>query len=182
MSIYDNMVAKLPAVMRQENVLKYYAAIAELLEHFDSQLEIFKNVHLVDSATGIWLDELGKLVNVFRDGDTDNDYRARISFEFFRYYYAPTLTNLLAFTLQFSGFYPSAIEGINFGVGTEPAYLKFIFGYAKVWDDYITTKWDDHLTKTWDQLGYVFNPDFDPTIIENLDRIAGAGVKLETDY
>ena len=105
MAIYDDMVAKLPSVMRQENVLKYYAAIAPLLEDFDNQLEIFKSIHLVKDATGVWLDQLGKLVNVFRDGDNDADYRAKISFEYYRYYYAPTLTNLLKFTLQFSGFY-----------------------------------------------------------------------------
>jgi hypothetical protein len=207
MAIYDDMIEKLPSVMRQENVLKYYSAISELFEDFDNQLVIFENVHLIKSATGEWLDKLGTYVQVARNGNNDEDYRARISFEYFRFYFAPTLTNLLTFVKQFSGFYPTRIEGQNFNItwssyfdstwaqllgftwediqgftSNEPAYLKFVFGSEKVWNDYLATTWGSHETKTWEQFGYVFDPDFDPSFIENIDKIAGAGVKLETDY
>ena len=155
MAIYDDMVAKLPSVMRQENVLKYYAAIAEMLEHFDSQLEIFENVHLVDLATGEWLDNIGQYVNVSRENDNDADYRARIKLEFYKYYFVPTLNQFLVLINSFTGVYPDSYQtqNENFG-GTEEAYIKF---------------------------SYDFEPGFDISIFEGLDKFAGGGIRLEND-
>ena len=155
MAIYDDMVAKLPAVMRQENVLKYYAAVAPLLEEFDDQLLIFENVHLVDLATGTFLDDIGQYVNVSRAGDNDTNYRARIKLEFYRYYFVPTLDNFLALINSFTGVYPDTIQtqNENFG-GTEEAYIKF---------------------------SYDFEPGFDIAIFDELDKLAGGGIRLEND-
>ena len=177
MAIYDNLVAKLPSVMRQENTLKYYAAIAEVLEEFNSQFAIFENIHLLEVATGEWLDILGQYVNVSRNNENDEDYRARIKLEFYRYYFIPTLDNLLNFINSLTGVYPDAIFSLNNNLTvaqqaerytveelaeflvedfnqTEPAYIKF---------------------------RYVFDPDFNIDILEQLDDVVGGGIRLEND-
>jgi len=154
MSAYDDMIAKLPAVMRQTNVKAFYTAIGNMMDKFDTFLETYDSVHLVDSATGKWLDNLGKLVSVERNALNDEDYRAKIKLEFYRYYYVPTMDNLLALIKEFSGVYPNVITTQN--------------------EDFT------HETASY-TMEYDFNPGFDIDIFDDLDKFVGGGVRLIND-
>ena len=179
MAVYDDMLAKLPAIMRQDNVKLFYKSIAVLMDDFDELLVTYADVHLVNNATGDWLDNLGKLVGVVRDGESDEDYRANIKISYYRKYFVPTLDNLLDFIAGFTGYYPKITETQNEDISLEKGYINFTFGVPTVWGDYSSNVWGDYSEYLWRQFGYIFSPGFNFDILDQIGDIAGAGINVE---
>jgi hypothetical protein len=154
MAAYDDMIKKLPAVMKQTNVKLFYKSVGAMMDDFDELLVTYESIHLVDSATGTWLDNLGKLVGEERAFDSDEDYRARIKLEFYRYYYVPTLDKLLTLIKKFAGVYPDSVATQNEDTVNEKAAIT---------------------------MSYDFSPSFDVAIFDDMDKLAGGGIKLIND-
>ena len=181
MGAYDNMIAKLPAVMRQTNVKSFYTAIGSMMDEFDTFLITYDKVHLVDSATGDWLDNLGKLVSVERNFLNDADYRAKIKLEFYRYYYVPTLDNLLALIKKFSGVYPDLVSTQNdvdiISTVLEAKELA-VYALSKYKVRGTSLSLGNNTEPASIKMSYDFSPSFDIDIFDDLDKFVGGGVRL----
>lgn len=181
MAAYEDMIKKVPAVMRQENVLKFYKVVSSSFDDFDSCLDQFERIHEVDYATGYWLNDLGAMVGLARNNDNDSDYRARMKTYYCRRYLVPTLDNLFKFIKAFTGYYPYSYECQNTNFNEEPACIKFNFGNPQTWGDRSVYKWGEWTDKRWLDFGYNFGVNFSESILSEIDNFVSAGTKTKTN-
>jgi len=111
MSNKDVMFSKLPAVMQQSEVEKFYNVMGKLYDDFDNFLESKQNNHVIDIAEGPDLDGIGFNINVPRDtGQTDIQYRRRLKYFYSSIYFVPTLNNFYHLINSILGEYPDNVK------------------------------------------------------------------------
>lgn len=129
MTFYDKIIQLMPVHLRKENTLKFIKCIAPSFDYVEELLLQDKGMGNIDKANGEYLDYIGYLNGVLRNGMTDAEFRSFIRTARFKMINAPTTENLLLLTKALTGYYPAIVE---FCPNGEPAsqYLKFIVPYT----------------------------------------------------
>lgn len=65
----------LPEYLKKENTQKFLRIFLERLETVDNAVINMAEFRLLANAEGVFLDEIGEQIGVFRNGQSDNDYR-----------------------------------------------------------------------------------------------------------
>lgn len=155
--MFDNfkyLTDKMPYILKATDTnLKMLKSVAVAFDTVDSYISILEGYWLIDTAKGDFLDDLGALVDVPRNNEVDADYRKRIKLSYQILDIVPNLDNILAVVKSFTGLYPEIREGWQ--VDGEPARFD---------------------------VDFVALPDFDFLLFDklDLDKVAGAGVKINT--
>ena len=149
---YEYMLSKCPWWLKKnERVQAFYRATARLFDEVDRIYNLLEKQHLVEFASGEFLDFLGEKFNVYRNGQTDERYRNRVKLAMREYKLVPNLETISDIGKMFTGIEPI----IDLNTNGEPALyeVKFISN----------NKYDFSLI---DEL--------------NLNNIVGGGVKINT--
>ena len=77
---------------KNPNIQAFYKAVSLVFDKIDEYYDIIEKQWLVQYATGEFLDDLGALVEVKRNGQSDERYRARIKLAFKQIDFVPHLT------------------------------------------------------------------------------------------
>lgn len=124
-SNFDYMMSKCPWWLKKNsNVSSFYKAISKLFDEVDRVYNLIEKQHLVDYASGEFLDDLGEKFDVSRNGQTDDRYRNRIKLAMRKYKLVPNLETISNIGEMFTGLTPT----INTNTDNEPALydVKFI--------------------------------------------------------
>ncbi|APC65613.1 hypothetical protein AAV35_14225 [Salimicrobium jeotgali] len=82
MNFYKNMISKLTDLFQKDddsNIAKLFNVVSRQLEDMKQTLETMEEWRDIDQAQGVQLDKLGgEIVQEFRNGQTDEQYRLRI--------------------------------------------------------------------------------------------------------
>ena len=151
---YDFLLYYLPHYMsKNPNIQAFYKAVSLVFDKIDEYYNVIEKQWLVQYATGEFLDDLGALVEVERNGQSDERYRARIKLAFKQIDFVPHLNNLLELIKSYTGIYPDINVGWQNTLNFDPERYDINF-YA--------------------------NPGYDFSILYDLDiqRIVGAGKKV----
>lgn len=99
---YTSYIDLLPAQFENATKLQQFLSIFlnESQEFFDELYKLFETGLDLDTATGYQLDILGKLVNEYRDGRTDDEYREAIKFAQFIANSSGTIPELVQYLNQ----------------------------------------------------------------------------------
>lgn len=104
---YDYLLSKCPWWLKKnENVQAFYKAVAKLFDEVDNVYDLLEKQHLIDYATGEFLDDLGIKFNVSRNGQTDDRYRNRIKLAMRKYKLIPNLETISNIGEMFTGITP----------------------------------------------------------------------------
>lgn len=104
---YDYLLSKCPWWLKKnENVQAFYKAVAKLFDEVDNIYNLLEKQHLIDYATGEFLDDLGIKFNVSRNGQTDDRYRNRIKLAMRKYKLIPNLETISNIGEMFTGLTP----------------------------------------------------------------------------
>ena len=153
-SNYDFLMYYLPHYMsKNPTVQAFYKSISLVFDKIDEYCGLINKQWLVDYATGGFLDDLGAFVQVERNGQDDERYRARIKLAFKQIDFVPHLNNLLELIKSYTGVFPEINVGWQNAIRPDPERYDINF-YA--------------------------NPGYDFSILYDLDiqRIVGAGKKV----
>ena len=104
---YDYLLSKCPWWLKKnENVQAFYKAVAKLFDEVDNVYDLLEKQHLIDYASGEFLDDLGIKFNVSRNGQTDDRYRNRIKLAMRKYKLIPNLETISNIGEMFTGLTP----------------------------------------------------------------------------
>ena len=151
---YDFMLSYLPHYLSKNiRIQALFKAISLVFDDMDNNLSKLDRMWLVDEANGEFLDALGTLVGEQRNKSNDEAFRKRIKLAFRLTNFVPHLNNLLDICKFYTGLNPEVREG--WAVDGEPA------------------RYD---------VDFIGNSDYNFDLINDLDldKIAGAGVKINT--
>lgn len=153
-SNYDFLMHYLPHYLSKNKTIQaFYKSISLVFDKMDGYYELISKQWLVDYAIGGFLDDLGDFVQVERNGQDDERYRARIKLAFKQIDFVPHLNNLLELIKSYTGIFPEINVGWQNTAHPDPERYDINF-YA--------------------------NPGYDFSILYDLDiqRIVGAGKKV----
>lgn len=124
-----NILNLLPEHFSKENTLKFINCFKSNFEYIEKLIENEIGMTNIDKAYGEYLDYIGNLYNLNRNGMSDAEFRSFIKTSIFKRTNAPTTANLIELTKYLTGFVPAVIQ---FYPNGEPAsqYLKFIVPYT----------------------------------------------------
>lgn len=77
-SVADRLVDQLPHHLRGPKTIALFQAIGRQMQHAEDAAHILRTYLSVQDGYGFLLDIVGSWVKVYREGDTDQDFRARI--------------------------------------------------------------------------------------------------------
>lgn len=104
---YDYLLSKCPWWLKKnENVQAFYKAVTKLFDEVDKIYNLLEKQHLIDYASGEFLDDLGIKFNVSRNGQTDDRYRNRIKLAMRKYKLIPNLETISNIGEMFTGLTP----------------------------------------------------------------------------
>ena len=104
---YDYLLSKCPWWLKKNgNVQAFYKAVVKLFDEIDNIYNLLEKQHLIDYATGEFLDDLGIKFNVIRNGQTDDRYRNRIKLAMRKYKLIPNLETISNIGEMFTGLTP----------------------------------------------------------------------------
>jgi conserved domain protein len=147
---YEYMLSKCPWWLKKnERIQAFYKAIARLFDEVDRIYNLLEKQHLVEFASGEFLDFLGVKFNVYRNGQSDERYRNRVKLAMREYKLVPNLETISDIGKMFTGIEPI----IDLNTNGEPALYNIRF-----------------VAKS----GY----DFSLIDELNLNKIVGGGVKI----
>lgn len=124
---YDYLLSKCPWWLKKNNNVKaFYKAVAKLFDEVDKVYNLLEKQHLVDYATGEFLDDIGIKFSVSRNGQSDERYRNRVKLAMIKYRLVPNLETISNIGKIFTGLNPD----IKLNTNGEPALydIKFIGG------------------------------------------------------
>ena len=74
----DDSISELPDILNQPNTVKFLTIFLERMKSLDDVIVDFAEFRLLSTAQGVVLDEIGQQLNVYRNGQIDDDYRTTI--------------------------------------------------------------------------------------------------------
>lgn len=113
-----------------ENIVKLNTIIATMKQYIDDAVVNLGKLRVIDSATGVALDEIGAQVGVSRDGATDEEYRVVIRIRSFRSRTTGTRPEVIDLISRFTG---TPITSIGTHVGYDKSFdVSFFSGCINI--------------------------------------------------
>lgn len=123
-SNYEYMLQRCPWWLKKnENVQAFYKAVAKLFDEIDRVYNLLEKQHLVDYASGEFLDYLGVKFIVSRNKQTDDRYRNRIKLAMIKSNLVPNIDAISNIGQMFTGITPK----IELNTNNEPALYDVRF-------------------------------------------------------
>ena len=121
MSAIDNTISRLTSPYNQDptsNNYKFLSIFSDEYGEINTTISDIKSAHFVDSATGMSLDNLGVLLQTFREtAETDAHYRIRLKTMWARYIGSGTIQDVLDIVAAMLAVETNRIEVIEDFVG-----------------------------------------------------------------
>lgn len=113
-----------------ENIVKLNTIIATMKQYLDNAVVNLGKLRVIDSATGVALDEIGAQVGVSRDGATDEEYRVVIRIRSFRSRTTGTRPEVIDLISRFTG---TPITSMGTHVGVDKSFdISFFTGCLNI--------------------------------------------------
>lgn len=116
---FNYMFDKLPTILQTKNNELYYRALADIFANVENEIEKLELIHLIDSAFGSELDDIGSRILVFREGLNDEQYKRRIRLELYTIDFVPLMDNFIDLIQNVLLFTPTITEGWKDGRNAE---------------------------------------------------------------
>lgn len=115
-----------------DNIVKLNTIIATMKQYIDNAVVNLGKLRVIDSATGVALDEIGAQVGVSRDGATDEEYRIVIRIRSFRSRTTGTRPEIIDLISRFTG---TPITSMGTHVGYDKSFdISFFTGCLNIED------------------------------------------------
>lgn len=156
MTNYNFMVKHLPNLYRRPETLKKYKVIGTVLDDLESIIDSYPGFFYIDNATEEFLDLLGENIDRYRkSGESMETYRQILKAKYYNVFFVPHYNNILKMIKNVIGQYPrDLVPGSEFDVQDDLAY----------------------------KISYLLTPGFDPTALEEIEKMIGAGIKVIAEY
>ena len=106
-SNYDYLISKCPWWLNKNgNIKAFYKAVSKLFDEIDRIYNLIEKQHLIDYASGEFLEDIGFKFNVARNGQNDNRYRNRIKLAMRKYKLIPNIETIENIGEMFTGIKP----------------------------------------------------------------------------
>lgn len=151
---YDFLISYLPHYLaKNKKVQAFYKAVSLIFDDIDNNLNKIDRMWLIDEASEEFLDDLGSLVGEHRNKSNDEAFRKRIKLAFKLTNFVPHLNNLSGICKFYTGLNPEIRLGWE------------VDGEAGRYD-----------------IDFIGNTGYNFDLINDLDldKIAGAGIKVNT--
>lgn len=103
-----------------ENVVKLLQVIATMKKQIDDEVIFLGKHRIIDTATGVALDNIGEELGVPRNGNSDEDYRV--------------ILKIRSYRTKTSGTLPQIIDLLSRFTGTEESSMNVYLGIQKSFD------------------------------------------------
>ena len=121
MSVIDNTISRLPSTYNKDpasNNYKFLSIFSNEHEDIADTISDIKSAHFIDSSTGMSLDNIGVLLQTFREtAETDAHYRIRLKTMWARYIGSGTIQDVLDIVAAMLSVESNRIEVIEDFVG-----------------------------------------------------------------
>ena len=156
MTNYNFMVQHLPNLYRRPETLKKYKVIGAVLDSLETLIDALPGYMMIDLAPEDFLNLIGENIGRYRkSGESVETYRQILKAKYHNVFLVPNLNNLLRMIKSVIGQYPRDI----------------VPGWA----------WDTPEDLAY-KIDYLLTPGFDPTALEEIESMVGAGIKLIAEY